>query len=111
MHGTFWCLPSRLLVATRRTNNLSATQNKVFYNPSSIGTSYAEVAQRAKELSKPLTLAASRLVVHIQTTEQAIDDLLGVVRSLAEEKKAAGFVRPVEKAGNSSYKDMYTRVK
>jgi threonine aldolase len=49
--------------------------------------------------------------VHIQTTEQAIDDLLGVVRSLAEEKKAAGFVRSVEKAGNSSYKDMYAHMK
>jgi len=89
----------------------SAETCMVFYDPSSVGTSYAEVAQRATKLSKPLTLAASRLVVHIQTTEQAIDDLLGVVRSLAEEKKAAGFVRPVEKAGNSSYKDMYAHMK
>jgi threonine aldolase len=58
----------------------------------------------------PLSLAAARLVVHIQTTEQAIDDFLGVVRSLAEEKKAAGFVRSAEKAGYTSHKDMYAHM-
>jgi len=91
-------------------SNLTA-RNKVFYNPSSIGTNYAEVAERAKRLPKALSLAGSRLVVHIQTSEQAIDDFLTLIRNLAEEKKTAGFVRSVRKAGNSSYKDMYAHMK
>jgi threonine aldolase len=83
----------------------------VFYDPSSIGTNYAEVTERAKKLPKPLSLAGSRLVVHIQTSGEAIDDFLTLIRSLAEEKKAAGFLRPVGKAGNNSCKDMYVHMK
>ncbi|KAH9996572.1 threonine aldolase [Russula vinacea] len=90
---------------------VSAETCMVFYDPSSIGTNYAEVAERARKLPKPLSLLGSRLVVHIQTSQEAIDDFLGVVRNLAEEKKAAGFVRTVGKVGNSSYKDMYAPVK
>lgn len=86
-------------------------RNKVFYNPSSIGTNYAEVAERAERLPRPLSLASSRLVVHIQTSRQAIDDFLTIIRSLAEEKKTAGFVRSVRNVGNSSYKDMYAHMK
>lgn len=92
-------------------SNLLTARNKVFYNPSSIGTDYAEVAERAKRLPRPLSLAGSRLVVHIQTSEQAIDDFLIVIHSLAEEKKTAGFVRSVRNAGNTSYKDMYAHMK
>ena len=58
-----------------------------------------------------MSVAGSRLVVHIQTSEQAIDDLLEVIRGLSEEKKLAGFVRSAEKAGNGSYKDMYAHLK
>ncbi|KAI0252610.1 threonine aldolase [Lactifluus subvellereus] len=83
----------------------------VVYDPSSVGTTYAEIAERAENLPEPLSLAGSRLVVHIQTTEQAVDDLLRVVGSLVEEKKAAGFVRSAKKAENASYKDMYVRKK
>jgi len=97
--------------ATTQSKDLSTARNKVFYNPSSVGTSYAEIAERGKKLPKPLSLAAARLVVHIQTTEQAIDDFLGVIRSLAEEKKAAGFVRSVKEARNTSHKDMYAHMK
>jgi len=49
--------------------------------------------------------------VHIQTTEQAIDDFLELIRSLAEEKRAAGFVRSVEKATNISHRDLYAHLK
>ncbi|KAI0005477.1 threonine aldolase [Russula compacta] len=90
---------------------MNAETCMVFYNPSSVGTTYAEIAGRAAELSRPLFLAGSRLVVHIQTTEEAIDDFLGLVRGLAEEKKAAGFVRSPGNAGNSSYRDMYAHMK
>ncbi|KAI0307578.1 pyridoxal phosphate-dependent transferase [Multifurca ochricompacta] len=83
----------------------------VFYNPSPIGTNYTEIAERAEQLPSPLLLGGSRLVVHIQTSEQAIDDFLNVLRSLAEEKKAAGFVRPAGKVDDGSYKDIYVRRK
>ncbi|KAI9452085.1 pyridoxal phosphate-dependent transferase, partial [Russula earlei] len=89
----------------------SAETCMVFYDPSSIGASYAEVAERAGKLLRPLSLAGSRLVVHIQTTEQAIDDFLGVIRKLAEEKNAAGFVSSLAQRGNNSYKDMYAHMK
>lgn len=79
----------------------------VFYDPSSIGSNYAEVAERAERLPQPLSLAGSRLVLHIQTAEQAVDDLLGVFRDLVQEKKAAGFVKPAVKAENRPYKDKY----
>jgi threonine aldolase len=48
------------------------------------------------------------LVVHIQTSDSAVDDFLGVVRTLAEEKKAAGFVKP-EAGANGVIKDVYVR--
>jgi len=83
------CMVRLTFPTTRWDSNLSIARNKVFYDPSSISTSYAEVAERAKSLAKPLSLAGSRLVVHIQTSEQAIDDFLAVIRSLAEEKKSA----------------------
>jgi threonine aldolase len=62
-------------------------------------------------LPEPLSLGGSRLVVHIQTTERAVDDLLGVMRILVEEKRAAGFVRPAKSGENGSHKDMYVRKK
>jgi len=83
----------------------------VFYDPSSIGSDYAEVAERAERLSQPLSLLGSRLVLHIQSAEQAVDDLLGVFRDIAQEKKAAGFVKPAAKVEDRSYKNKYVRGK
>ncbi|KAJ7900110.1 pyridoxal phosphate-dependent transferase [Mycena olivaceomarginata] len=81
----------------------------IFYDPSSIGVTYDEIADRATDLPEPLILGGSRLVVHIQTTESAVDDFLSVVRQLAEEKKAAGFVKPPTANGGNGYKDIYVR--
>ena len=106
MHGTFSSPQQPAVSLTYQT-----TRNKIFYDPSSIGTSYAEIAERAGKIPNPLSLAASRLVVHIQTAEQAIDDFLGLIRSIAEEKRAAGFVRSVEKTRNISHRDMYAHLK
>lgn len=51
-------------------------------------------------------------MVHIQTGEQAIDDLLSLIRQLAEEKRVAGWVPPAAN-GNaiSALKDVYVRRK
>ncbi|KIY51395.1 hypothetical protein FISHEDRAFT_64372 [Fistulina hepatica ATCC 64428] len=73
---------------------LSVDTCMVFYDPAAIGVTYEEIGNRGAALSEPLTLGGSRLVVHLQTTDEAVDDLLAVIRTLAEEKKQAGFVRP-----------------
>jgi threonine aldolase len=80
----------------------------LFYDPTSIGLSFNEIADRASALPDPLFLGGSRLVVHVQTTESAVDDFLAVVRELAEEKKKAGFVRPSQQP-NGVFKDVYVR--
>ncbi|KAF8898362.1 pyridoxal phosphate-dependent transferase [Infundibulicybe gibba] len=80
----------------------------VFYDPTVLGFDYGEIADRASQLPEPLVLGGSRLVVHIQTSEAAIDDLLSLIRDLAKEKKEAGFVRPKPQQ-NARMKDIYIR--
>lgn len=47
-------------------------------------------------------------MVHIQTSEEAVEDFLSVIRLLAEEKKAAGWVVPTgDNARTSTMKDVY----
>jgi threonine aldolase len=80
----------------------------VFYDPSSIGTDYNEIAERGSALPDPLTLGGSRLVVHIQTSVEAVNDFLSLIREIAEEKKKAGFVKP-EKTSTNGVRDIYVR--
>lgn len=63
-----------------------------------------------------MKIISSRLVVHIQTEDQAVDDLLALIKSIAEEKRVAGFVRPLpaegeSPAGENIYKEIYRRFK
>ncbi|KAH9921961.1 pyridoxal phosphate-dependent transferase [Epithele typhae] len=82
----------------------------VFFDPSPIGVSYAEIVERASSLPDPLKVGGSRLVVHIQTSPEAVEDLLTVIRDLAANKKAAGFVPSVTKTnGLRSYNNVYVR--
>ncbi|KAF5377458.1 hypothetical protein D9615_005174 [Tricholomella constricta] len=81
----------------------------VFYDPSSVGVNYNEIAERASALPEPLVLGGSRLVVHFQTSDAAVDDFLAVVRELAEEKKKAGFVKPDVPIKSNGFKDIYVR--
>lgn len=69
---------------------------------------YDEIAERARALPEPLFLGGSRLVIHIQTSEQAADDFLEIVRKLAKEKRDAGFV-PTNPSADSDIKDIYVR--
>ena len=86
---------------------------QVFFDPSTVGVSYAEIIERAAALPEPIALGGSRLVVHIQTTPQAVEDLLAVVRQLAEEKKAAGFVPSEKKSypNGRPYSNVYVKAK
>ena len=60
-----------------------------------------------------MALGGSRLIVHIQTEPEAIDDFLSVVSDLAKEKQAAGFVpKPIEPEVPGAvkvYKEIYVR--
>ncbi|KAF8895042.1 pyridoxal phosphate-dependent transferase [Gymnopilus junonius] len=80
----------------------------IFYDPSPLGITYDEIGDRGSALSEPLFLGGSRLVVHIQTSEAAVDDFLNIVRQLSEEKRAAGWVRPQNHV-NGDVKDVYVR--
>jgi threonine aldolase len=101
------CMVSNL-TCLATTNTYSTAQ--LFYNPSPLGLSYSEIAERASQLLEPIELAGSRMVVHIQTSEDAVDDFLDLIRQLAAEKQRAGFV-PQQKSYGAErvYKDPYIR--
>ena len=65
---------------------------------------------RAAELPSPLLLGGSRLVVHIQTSTQAVEDLISLIRVLADEKVKAGFV-PSPEAYATKRQNIYVRAK
>lgn len=80
----------------------------MFYDPSPVGVTYDEIAERGLALPEPLFLGGSRIVIHIQTSDAAVDDFLELVRQLSEEKQKAGFVKP-ERQPNGAFKDVYVR--
>lgn len=84
----------------------------VFFDPSPIGVSYAELVDRASKLPSPIKLGGSRLVVHIQTSDETVDDFLALVRQLAQEKKDSGFVYSEQsaKANGSAKQSIYVKV-
>ncbi|KAK7694413.1 hypothetical protein QCA50_001599 [Cerrena zonata] len=81
----------------------------IFFDPSTIGVDYVELVERADALPKPIKIGGSRLVLHIQTSTEAVEDLLSLLRQMAEEKKAAGFV-PTDVNGKPSG-NIYVRAK
>ena len=86
---------------------------KIFFDPTTVGVTYEEISERASQLDPPLKLSGSRIVIHVQTSDEAVNDLISVVRKLAEEKRAAGFVfTPPEAAGTGGqgYRNVYYRV-
>jgi len=78
----------------------------VFYDPAPIGVTYRQIIHRAGTLPNPVLLNGSRLIIHIQTSDSAVDDLLKVIADLASERKARGDpIHPPKKDG--SYTDVY----
>lgn len=65
---------------------------------------------RAAELPSPLLLGGSRLVIHIQTSTQAVEDLIDLIRVLADEKVKSGFV-PSPEAYATKRQNIYVRAK
>jgi threonine aldolase len=70
------------------------SRGQVLFDPSSVGLDYLEIQNRASGLRDPIVVDGSRLVVHIQTTEEAVNDLLVLLRDMVEEKKKDGWVKP-----------------
>ncbi|KAF9073754.1 pyridoxal phosphate-dependent transferase [Rhodocollybia butyracea] len=58
-------------------------------------------------LPEPLFLGGSRVVLHIQTSESAVDDLISLIATIAEEKRKAGFVKPEVQV--NGHQDVYVR--
>lgn len=71
---------------------LTSETNMVFFDAPSVGIPFDELTTRAIALSDPLYVGGSRLVIHYQTSEKAVDDLLELIRVMAEEKRKEGFV-------------------
>ena len=49
--------------------------------------------------------------MHIQTSEEAVEDLLTLIRAMAEEKQQAGFVTEEQPHSPNTFKDVYVRAK
>lgn len=81
----------------------------MFFDPTTLGVSYQELVTRAGELPEPIRLGGSRLVVHIQTSTRAVDDLIDLIRVLAEEKAKAGFVPTDVLTNGSAVQNIYVR--
>jgi len=87
-----------------------AETNMLFYDPYPLGLGYDEISARAATLPDPITLSGSRITVHFQITLSAVDDLLTLIRKLADEKKQAGFVKPIaERQADRLFRDVYVR--
>ncbi|KAF9647483.1 hypothetical protein BDM02DRAFT_3145765 [Thelephora ganbajun] len=94
----------------------SAGTCMVFFDPTPLGIEYDEISERAANLPEPVTVRGSRLVIHIQTEDQTVDDFLALVKTVAKEKKAAGFIPSPPTEGKptttgSIYQEIHRRQK
>ncbi|KAF9243806.1 pyridoxal phosphate-dependent transferase [Melanogaster broomeanus] len=82
----------------------------LFYDPSPVGVEYWEVVERAAALPRPITLNGSRLLLHIQTSPQAVEDFIELLRTLRDEKAEAGWT-PDQAAPKKQglFKDVYVK--
>ncbi|KAG8834377.1 Threonine aldolase [Serendipita sp. 399] len=60
----------------------------VWFDPSPVGLTTQEIAKRASELVQPITMYGDRLVAHIQTSDDAINDLVRLVGVMVKEVEA-----------------------
>lgn len=70
-----------------------------------MGLGYDEITEQAAALPEPISLHGPRLVLHIQTSEQVVDDLLNLLSEMAAAKKAAGQTGPI----NDNDGEVYVR--
>ena len=86
---------------------------QIFFDPSPIGIPLDELIERAAALPEPIQILGSRLVVHIQTSQEAVADLLALIQTMASEKRAQGFAPPEKAAAvngvGAGYRDVYLK--
>lgn len=70
---------------------------------------YWEVVERAAALEKPIKLNGSRIVLHIQSSPQAVDDFLDLMRVLKEEKAKAGWTPDQAPKKRNPFRDIYIK--
>lgn len=72
----------------------------LWLDPSSLGFTISDLAQRAK--TRGLTLGSNRIVVHHQVTREAVDDLIQLVADMKAEY-ADKPKREIDQAQNEMY--------
>lgn len=76
---------------------------KIFYDLTPLNIHLDDLAIRALALPDPITLGGPRIVIHLQTSEDAVNDLLALISVMKEEQIAKGWVPiPVEESTTSS---------
>lgn len=58
----------------------------IIYDPTPVGLTIEEIDERARALPEPLWLSGSRLVVHIQTSDAAVEDFLSLLKEMTTKK-------------------------
>lgn len=79
----------------------SSETNMLWLDPSSLGFSISDLAQRAK--TRGVTLGSNRIVVHHQITREAVDDLLQLVADMKDEFKDQPNKRVIDLEQNQMY--------
>ncbi|GFZ43091.1 low-specificity L-threonine aldolase [Saitozyma sp. JCM 24511] len=64
--------------------------NMVFFDPAPIGLTLDSVMARLKALPEPILVMRERLVVHHQSSPQAVEDFIAVVAEMKKEREAGG---------------------
>ncbi|KAG9314643.1 pyridoxal phosphate-dependent transferase [Chiua virens] len=82
----------------------------LFYDPSTIGVEYWEVVERAAALEKPININGSRIILHIQSSRQAVEDFLDLMSTLKEEKVKAGWtIDQMPPKKHNPFRDVYVK--
>lgn len=63
---------------------------QVFFDPAPIGLTLDSVMARLKALPEPILVMRERLVVHHQSSPQAVEDFIAVVAEMKKEREAGG---------------------
>ncbi|KAL7410835.1 pyridoxal phosphate-dependent transferase [Mrakia frigida] len=79
-----------------------AETNMIFYDLKPLNINFADLHERALALPNPIRLGGSRIVVHVQTSESAVDDLLALISEMKEEEISKGWTPIPVVEGSSS---------
>jgi len=70
----------------------------LYYDPTPLKLTLAEIRERAASLPDPITVLGPRLVVHVQTSPELIDDFIDLLKTMASEKGIVGHINQGNKS-------------